>query len=58
LIFVDSNIPMCPIGAVHPHKTDAQIILDRLTDCMPFDEPYFALTGSVFSRADPGTAMR
>jgi hypothetical protein len=30
LIFVDSNIPMYLIGAAHPHKTDAQIILERL----------------------------
>jgi hypothetical protein len=30
LIFVDSNIPMYLIGAAHPLKTDAQIILERL----------------------------
>lgn len=30
MIFVDSNIPMCLIGAAHPHKTDAQVILERL----------------------------
>jgi len=30
LIFVDSNIPMYLIGAAHPHKTDAQMILERL----------------------------
>jgi predicted nucleic acid-binding protein len=30
LIFVDSNIPMYLIGAAHPHKTDAQLILERL----------------------------
>jgi len=30
LIFVDSNIPMYLIGAAHPHKTEAQIILERL----------------------------
>jgi predicted nucleic acid-binding protein len=30
LIFVDSNIPMYLIGAPHPHKTDAQVILERL----------------------------
>lgn len=30
MIFVDSNIPMYLIGAAHPHKTDAQIILERL----------------------------
>jgi predicted nucleic acid-binding protein len=29
-IFVDSNIPMYLVGAAHPHKTDAQIILERL----------------------------
>jgi predicted nucleic acid-binding protein len=30
LIFVDSNIPMYLIGAPHPHKTEAQVILERL----------------------------
>ena len=30
MIFVDSNIPMYLIGAAHPHKTEAQIILERL----------------------------
>jgi hypothetical protein len=30
LIFVDSNIPMYLIGAAHPHKTEAQFILERL----------------------------
>lgn len=30
MIFVDSNIPMYLIGAPHPHKTDAQVILERL----------------------------
>lgn len=30
MIFVDSNIPMYLIGAAHPHKTDAQMILERL----------------------------
>ena len=30
LIFVDSNVPMYLIGAAHPHKTEAQFILERL----------------------------
>jgi hypothetical protein len=30
LIFVDSNIPMYLMGAPHPHKTEAQVILERL----------------------------
>ncbi len=30
MIFVDSNIAMCLIGAAHPHKTEAQVILERL----------------------------
>jgi len=30
LIFVDSNVPMYLIGAAHPHKAEAQIILERL----------------------------
>jgi uncharacterized protein len=30
LIFVDSNIPMYLVGAAHPHKTESQVILERL----------------------------
>jgi uncharacterized protein len=30
LIFVDSNIPMYLVGAAHPHKAEAQILLERL----------------------------
>jgi len=30
VIFVDSNIPMYLIGAAHPKKTEAQILLERL----------------------------
>jgi uncharacterized protein len=30
VIFVDSNIPMYLIGAAHPHKVDAQRLLERL----------------------------
>jgi len=30
LIFVDSNVPMYLIGAPHPHKVEAQVILERL----------------------------
>jgi len=29
LILVDSNVPMYLIGASHPHKTDAQSLLER-----------------------------
>lgn len=29
MILVDSNIPMYLIGAAHPHKTDAQRLLER-----------------------------
>lgn len=29
MIFVDSNIPMYLVGAMHPHKRDAQRILER-----------------------------
>jgi len=29
VIFVDSNIPMYLVGADHPHKTDAQLALER-----------------------------
>ena len=28
MIFVDSNVPMYLIGAAHPHKADAQRLLD------------------------------
>jgi len=30
VIFVDSNIPMYLVGASHPHKTDAQRLLESL----------------------------
>jgi predicted nucleic acid-binding protein len=30
LIFIDSNVPMYLVGAAHPHKTDSQILLERL----------------------------
>jgi uncharacterized protein len=30
LTFVDSNIPMYLIGAPHPHKSEAQLLLERL----------------------------
>lgn len=30
MILVDSNIPMYLIGSPHPHKTDAQRLLERL----------------------------
>jgi uncharacterized protein len=30
LIFVDSNIPMYLVGGAHPHKTETQVILERL----------------------------
>jgi len=30
LIFIDSNIPMYLVGAPHPHKTEAQLLLERL----------------------------
>jgi uncharacterized protein len=29
LIFVDSNIPMYLCGAAHPHKAEAQLLLER-----------------------------
>lgn len=29
MIFVDSNIPMYLVGALHPRKTDAQRLLER-----------------------------
>ena len=30
MIFVDSNVPMYLVGAAHPHKVDAQLLLERL----------------------------
>jgi uncharacterized protein len=30
VIFVDSNIPMYLVGAHHPHKTDAQRLVEKL----------------------------
>ena len=30
MIFVDSNVPMYLVGGDHPHKSDAQRILERL----------------------------
>ena len=30
MIFVDSNIPMYLVGAPHPHKADAQQLVERL----------------------------
>ena len=30
MIFIDSNIPIYLIGAAHPHKAEAQVLLERL----------------------------
>ncbi len=30
MIFIDSNIPMYLVGAAHPHKVDAQRLLENL----------------------------
>lgn len=30
MILIDSNVPMYLIGAAHPHKVDAQRVLERL----------------------------
>jgi hypothetical protein len=35
VIFVDSNVPMYLVGAAHPHKADAQRLLER---CVADDE--------------------
>ncbi|MBL8989167.1 MAG: type II toxin-antitoxin system VapC family toxin [Gemmatimonadetes bacterium] len=29
MIFIDSNVPMYLVGAAHPHKVDAQRLLER-----------------------------
>jgi predicted nucleic acid-binding protein len=31
VIFVDANVPMYLVGREHPHRLDAQILLERLT---------------------------
>jgi predicted nucleic acid-binding protein len=31
LIFVDCNIPMYLVGVSHPHKTESQVLVERLT---------------------------
>ena len=31
MIFVDTNVPMYLVGSDHPHKTDAQRLLERAT---------------------------
>ena len=31
MIFVDTNVPMYLVGTDHPHKTDAQLLLERAT---------------------------
>lgn len=30
MVLIDSNVPMYLVGAPHPHKTDAQRLLERL----------------------------
>lgn len=30
MIFLDSNVPIYLVGGAHPHKTDAQVLLERL----------------------------
>ena len=30
MIFVDSNIPMYLVGGAHPHRAEAQVLLERL----------------------------
>jgi predicted nucleic acid-binding protein len=31
VIFLDANVPMYLVGQPHPHKADAQLVLERLT---------------------------
>jgi len=63
LIFIDSNIPMYLVGAMHPHKADAQQLLARcvsrrerlVTDAEVLQEilhrTWRALVATRFSRA-------
>ena len=30
MTFIDSNVPMYLVGAAHPHKTDSQVLMERL----------------------------
>ena len=32
MILIDSNIPMYLVGAAHPHKTDARLLLERCAE--------------------------
>lgn len=55
LDFIDSNIPMYLIGAAHAHKTEAQVLLERLiaagqrlvTDAEVLQEILHRYTGDV-----------
>lgn len=59
MIFVDSNVPMYLIGAAHPHKVDAQRLLERaiadretlVTDAEAFQEILHRYTA--IDRRDP-----
>lgn len=61
---MDSNIPMYLVGAAHPHKTEAQVILERLiaagqrlvTDAEVLQEILHRYT-SIEKRGDIGPAL-
>jgi predicted nucleic acid-binding protein len=42
VILVDSNIPMYLVGAPHPHKADAQRLLEKLVGFTPSSDSFEA----------------
>jgi hypothetical protein len=69
VIFIDSNVPMYLVGAAHPHKTDAQLLLERtvaagermVTDAEVLQEilhRYSALGRREASKPTLGTLLR
>jgi predicted nucleic acid-binding protein len=66
LIFVGSNIPMYLIGAAHPHKAEAQVILERpiaarqrlLTDAEVFCRRFSIAIRAIEKREAIGPALQ
>ena len=65
MIFVDSNVPMYLVGAAHPHKAEAQVLLERLiaagqrlvTDAEVLQEILHRYT-AIDKRGDIGPTLR
>ena len=45
MILVDSNVPMYLVGAPHPHKSDAQRLLERAVADLSFDKGFDGVPG-------------